>query len=59
MKEFLASDHYEFIWHTTWNHGNNSYLASQSVGFMGLDKQSPAKLNPQALNKKRMDTMES
>lgn len=52
MKEFLSSGDYEFIWHTTWNHGNNSKSAANSIGLLGLGNQSPARLNAKAVDKR-------
>lgn len=52
LKSFLSNGDYDFIWHTTWNHGENSKGAANAIGLLGLDKQSIATLNTRAVDKK-------
>lgn len=52
LQDLLATDLYDFIWHTTWNHAGNIKNAANIMGLEGVETYSPVSLNRGARSRK-------
>lgn len=52
FKQLLETGLYDFMWHTTWNHGSNIKNAADLMGLDNIHAHSVATLNKEARNRK-------
>lgn len=52
LRQLLGAGDFQFIWHTTWNHGGNIRLAAEAMGLPQLMDHTRALLNDRAPNRK-------